>query len=96
MSSSYDVFMGERMSTKDAPIQCYNAIWGQFWGHGPLENLLEIGLSIITRIPCIRFDCNCTLHQTTEVNTDVAGKKAGSYMTGHRGVLLEVQSHAEL
>ena len=44
-------FMGERMSTKDAPVQCYNAIWGQFWGHGPLENLLEIGLSIITCIP---------------------------------------------
>ena len=45
-SCSRDVFMGERMSTKDAIIQCYNAIWEQFWGHGPKENLLEIGLSI--------------------------------------------------
>ena len=58
-SCSREVFMGERMSTEDATIQCYNAIWG----HGPQENLLEIGLSVISCIPCIRFDCNCTLHQ---------------------------------
>ena len=36
------------------------------------------------------------LYQTTKVNTDVAGKKAESYMRGHAGFLLEVQSHAEL
>ena len=36
------------------------------------------------------------LCQTTKVNTDVAVKKAESYTRGHAGVLLEVQSHAEL
>ena len=34
------------------------------------------------------------LYQTTKVNTDVAGKKAESYMRGQAGFLLEVQSHA--
>ena len=29
--------MGERMSTEDATIQCYNAIWG----HGPQENFVR-------------------------------------------------------
>ena len=36
------------------------------------------------------------LYQTTKVNTDVAGKKAESYMRRHAGFLLEVQSHAEV
>ena len=36
------------------------------------------------------------LYQTTKANTDVAGKKAESYMRGHAGFLLEEQSHAEL
>ena len=36
------------------------------------------------------------LYRTTKVNTDVAGKKAESYMRGHAVFLLELQSHAEL
>ena len=62
-SCSREVFMGERMSTGDATIQCYNAIWG----HGPQENLLEIGLSVISCIPCIRFDCNCTYNYSQSI-----------------------------
>ena len=80
------------MSTEDKTIKRYDTIWG----HGSQENLLEIGMSIISCVPCIRFDCYCTLHQTFSVNADVAGKKVGSYTRGHRGILLEVQSHAAL
>ena len=35
-------------------------------------------------------------YQTTKVNTDVADKMAESYLRGHAGFLLKVQSHAEL
>ena len=64
------------------------------WRYGLPKKLLEIGLSIISCTPCVRFECNYI--RETKVNTDVAGKKAESYMRGHAGFLLEVQSHAEL
>ena len=63
------------------------------WRHGPPQKLLEIGLSIKVVFHAYALS---QLYQTAKVNTDVAGKKAESYMRGHVGFLLEVQSHAEL
>ena len=60
-------FYGGAYEHRTATIQCYNAIWG----HGPQENLLEIGLSVISCIPCIRFDCNCTLHQLQSIKMSI-------------------------
>ena len=65
------------------------------WRHGPLKKLLDIAWIVYYKLYSMRT-LWVQLYQTTKVNTDVAGKKAESYMRGHAGFLLEVQSHAEL
>ena len=65
------------------------------WRHFPPKKLLEIAWIVYHELYSMRT-LWVQLYQTTKVNTDVAGKKAESYVRGHAGFLLEVQSHAEL
>ena len=65
------------------------------WRHGAPQKLLEIAWIVYYKLYSMRR-LWMQLYQTTKVNTDVAGKKAESYMRGQAGCLLEVQSHAEL
>ena len=62
--------MGERMSTDYPMLQLCDYPMVQC-DLGAQENLLEIGLSVISCIPCICFDCNCTLRQLKSIQMSI-------------------------